>query len=58
MMIEARGVSGGYRIWDGKVCQWWGDLDGLCPDEWLGRPEGEGDYARITALLRRYAAKR
>ncbi|MED7827355.1 hypothetical protein [Streptomyces chiangmaiensis] len=26
----ARGVPGGYRIWDNRGCQWWSDLYELC----------------------------
>ncbi|MEU6412862.1 hypothetical protein [Microbispora sp. NPDC046933] len=29
----ARGVPGGYRIWDNKARRWWGDLYELCPDD-------------------------
>ena len=50
----ARGVPGGYRIWDNKGRRWWGDLYELCPDELLLELNGAGDHTRITALLRRY----
>jgi hypothetical protein len=43
----ARGVPGGYRIWDNKARRWWGDLYEL---------NGAKDYATITALLKRYRA--
>jgi hypothetical protein len=54
----ARGVPGGYRIWDNKARRWWGELYELCPDELLGELNGAGDYTRITALLRRYRAQK
>ncbi|BFU47669.1 hypothetical protein KRMM14A1004_59060 [Krasilnikovia sp. MM14-A1004] len=54
----ARGVPGGYRIWDNKARRWWGDLYELCPDELLEELNGASDYARITALLRRYRAQK
>ncbi|WP_433351707.1 hypothetical protein ACQP25_01700 [Microtetraspora malaysiensis] len=27
----ARGMPGGYRIWDNKARRWWGDLYEICP---------------------------
>ncbi|XVU27229.1 hypothetical protein ACQPZJ_09350 [Actinoplanes sp. CA-054009] len=48
----ARWVPGGYRIWDNRGRQWWGDQYELCPDEL----NGDGDHEKITALLRRYRA--
>ncbi|GII22495.1 hypothetical protein Pme01_20920 [Planosporangium mesophilum] len=54
----ARGVPGGYRIWDNKARRWWGDLYELCPDDLLAELNGEANYERITALLRRYRALR
>lgn len=52
----ARGVQGGYRIWDNKARRWWGDLYELCPDELLDELNGAGDYAKVTVLLRKYRA--
>jgi hypothetical protein len=52
----ARGVPGGYRIWDNKAHRWWGDLYELCPDELLAELNGARDYDKITALLRTYRA--
>ncbi|AUG76919.1 hypothetical protein CFP65_2060 [Kitasatospora sp. MMS16-BH015] len=52
----ARGVPGGYRIWDSKAARWWGDLYELCPDDLvvgLNRRVGHGE---LTALLKRYRA--
>jgi hypothetical protein len=53
----ARGVPGGYRIWDNKARRWWGDLYQLCPDELLEGLNGAADYATITILLRRFRAQ-
>lgn len=52
----ARGVPGGYRIWDDKVRRWWGDLYELCPDDLLAELNGGADPGRITALMKRYRA--
>lgn len=52
----ARGVSGGYRIWDGKARRWWGDLYELCPDALLDELNGAADPEAITALIKRYRA--
>ncbi len=52
----ARGVPGGYRIWDNKARRWWGELYELCPDDLLDELNGEGNYEKITALLKRYRA--
>ncbi|MEU8121823.1 hypothetical protein AB0C21_24210 [Spirillospora sp. NPDC049024] len=52
----ARGVPGGYRIWDAKARRWWGDLYELCPDDLLAELNGDADSAKITALLKRYRA--
>jgi hypothetical protein len=54
----ARGVPGGYRIWDNRTRRWWGDLYELCPDELLNELNGARDYEKITALLRKYRAER
>ncbi|MER6166669.1 hypothetical protein [Streptomyces violaceorubidus] len=39
----ARGVPGGYRIWDTKGRRWWGDLYELCPDALLTELNGAAD---------------
>ncbi|GHB06494.1 hypothetical protein GCM10010330_70860 [Streptomyces tendae] len=52
----ARGVPGGYRIWDNKGRRWWGDLYELCPDDLLTELNGAADQARVSALLKRYRA--
>jgi hypothetical protein len=55
----ARGVPGGYRIWDNKRRRWWGDLFDLCPDDLLNElNELNADYQRVTALLKRYRAQK
>ncbi|MEU6787588.1 hypothetical protein ABZ912_51080 [Nonomuraea angiospora] len=52
----ARGVPGGYRIWDNKARRWWGDLYELCPDDLLDELNGARNYDKITVLLKRYRA--
>ncbi|MFC7264108.1 MULTISPECIES: hypothetical protein [Streptomyces] len=54
----ARGVPGGYRIWDNTGRRWWGDLYELCPDELLTELNGAARNERITALLKRYRAQK
>ncbi|MFY1575273.1 hypothetical protein ACN26Z_10355 [Verrucosispora sp. WMMD703] len=54
----ARGVDGGYRIWDNRARRWWGELFELCPDELLNELNGTRNYAKITALLRKYRAQK
>ena len=50
----ARGVPGGWRIWDNRTKRWWGDHYELQPDDLVAELNGEKDYQRITELLRRY----
>ncbi len=52
----ARGVPGGYRVWDNKVRRWWGEPFELCPDDLLTELNSAHDPARITALNKRYRA--
>ncbi|MFD9948995.1 hypothetical protein ACFWYW_52750 [Nonomuraea sp. NPDC059023] len=52
----AKGVPGGYRIWNNKAQQWWGDLYELCPDDLLAELNGDANPEKITALLKRYRA--
>jgi hypothetical protein len=54
----ARGVPGGYRIWDNKRRRWRGDLYQLCPDDLLDELNGDADYQKITTLLKRYRAQK
>ncbi|WP_078500857.1 hypothetical protein [Wenjunlia vitaminophila] len=52
----ARGVLGGYRIWDNRRRRWWGDLYELCPDDLLNELNGAAAPEKITGLLKRYRA--
>ncbi|MEN3535741.1 hypothetical protein AAH991_11555 [Microbispora sp. ZYX-F-249] len=54
----ARGVPGGYRIWDNKARRWWGDLYELCPDDLLNELNGSKNSEKITALLQRYRVQK
>ena len=54
----ARGVPGGYRIWDNKTRHWWGDLYELCPDDLLTELNGAKNYQKITDMLKRYRAQK
>ncbi|MEW2436728.1 hypothetical protein AB0952_21665 [Streptomyces caniferus] len=54
----ARGVPGGYRIWDNRARRWWGDFYELCPDDLLAELNGQGNQARITVLMKRYRAQK
>jgi hypothetical protein len=54
----ARGVPGGYRIWDNKRRRWWGELYELCPDDLLDELNGEANYEKVSALLKRHRAQR
>ncbi|GGQ93040.1 MULTISPECIES: hypothetical protein [Kitasatospora] len=54
----ARGVPGGYRIWDNRAQRWWGDLYELCPDELVAGLNARVDHATLTALLKRHRAAR
>jgi hypothetical protein len=54
----ARGVPGGYRIWDNKTDRWWGDIYELCPDDLLTELNSDKDYQKITDLLKRHRAQR
>lgn len=51
-------MPGGYRIWDNKRRRWWGELYDLCPDDLLDELNGEANYEKITALLKRYRAQK
>ncbi|MEU7155347.1 hypothetical protein [Streptomyces chrestomyceticus] len=52
----ARGVPGGYRVWDNRGRRWWGDLYELCPDELVEALNGGADPAKLMALMKRYRA--
>jgi hypothetical protein len=54
----ARGVPGGYRIWDNWGRRWWGDLYELCPDDLLAELNGQARSAEVTALMWHYRARK
>ncbi|MFN8077717.1 MAG: hypothetical protein U0Q15_20180 [Kineosporiaceae bacterium] len=54
----ARGVPGGYRIWDNRTARFWGDPYERCPDDLLVELNGARRPAEITALMKRYRADR
>ncbi|MFD0022710.1 hypothetical protein [Streptomyces sp. NPDC058382] len=54
----ARGVPGGYRIWDNRGGRWWGDHYELCPDDLLAALNRGADHTQLTALLKRYRAQK
>ncbi|MFJ9739542.1 hypothetical protein [Streptomyces sp. NPDC101166] len=54
----ARGVPGGYRIWDNRGRRYWGDFYELCPDDLLAELNGPADRDRVVALMRRYKKAR
>jgi len=54
----ARGVPGGYRIWDNKVRRWWGDFYELCPDDLLAELNGQRRPEIITELLQRHRSQK
>jgi hypothetical protein len=52
----ARGVPGGYRIWDNRARRWWGEQYELCPDDLVQELNGRAEPDRITQLQKRYRA--
>ncbi|WP_116200618.1 hypothetical protein [Amycolatopsis circi] len=52
----ARGVPGGYQIWDNRSRRWWGDRCQLCPDDLVAALNNRADHATVTALINRYRA--
>jgi hypothetical protein len=50
----ARGVPGGYRIWDNKAQRWWGDHYELCPDDLVVELNRKTGPDRLTELMNRY----
>ncbi|MGW0839688.1 hypothetical protein ACWD26_05955 [Streptomyces sp. NPDC002787] len=52
----ARGVPGGYRIYDNRRRGWWGDVYELCPDDLLTELNSGKDPEKLSALLKRYRA--
>lgn len=49
----ARGVPGGYRIWDNTARRWWGEVFEVQPDELVAALNGAKDPERVARLLRR-----
>jgi hypothetical protein len=54
----ARGVPGGWRIWDNKAQRWWGDHYETQPDALVEELNGSAEPSKITALLRQYRVKK
>ncbi|MEU1205334.1 hypothetical protein [Nocardia sp. NPDC005825] len=54
----ARGVPGGYRVWDNKSGRWWGDLYELCPDELVAELNNPHRPDRITELTKNARARK
>ncbi|MFD2472265.1 hypothetical protein [Amycolatopsis silviterrae] len=52
----ARGVPGGYQIWDNRARRWWGEPCQLCPDDLVAALNSGADHATVTALINRYRA--
>lgn len=54
----ARGVPGGYRIWDAEGRRWWGENYELCPDELLAELNGAKDGTKVVALVKQARARK
>lgn len=54
----ARGVPGGYRVWDNRARRWWGDLYELCPDDLVSALNGGVSHSELTEALNRARALR
>ena len=50
----AKGVPGGWRIWNNKSKKWWGQLYERQPDELLVELNGPKRPAIIVELTRKY----
>lgn len=50
----AKGVKGGWRIWNNKSKSWWGQLYELQPDELLIELNGKKRSYIIIELTRKY----
>jgi hypothetical protein len=48
----ARGVPGGYRIWDNTARRWWGEVFEVQPDELVVELNGAKSPTRVAELLR------
>jgi hypothetical protein len=49
----ARGVPGGYRIWDNRARRWWGDLYELCPDGLVSALNSGVGHTELTEAVNR-----
>lgn len=55
----ARGVPGGYRIWDNRVQRWWGDpLYELYPDDLVKALDSGVSHKELTEAVNRARALR
>ena len=54
----ARGVPGGYRIWDNRSRRWWGDLYELCPDDLVNALNSGVGHLELTEAVKRARALR
>jgi len=55
----AKGVPGGWRIWNKQLKKFWADFYETQPDDLLAELNGEKRPAKLTELNKRYrAAKR
>lgn len=50
----ARGIPGGWRIWNNKTNRWWGQLYERQPDELLDELNGLKRPEVVTELIRKY----
>ncbi|MDW3197002.1 MAG: hypothetical protein R8G66_31785 [Cytophagales bacterium] len=50
----AKGVSGGWRIWNNKTKKWWGELYERQPDELLEELNGPKRPETLVQLTRKY----
>ncbi len=50
----AKGIPGGWRIWNKKAQKWWGELYERQPDELLEELNGEKRPEVLVKLTRRY----
>lgn len=55
----AKGVPGGWRIWNKKASKWWGDEYQVQPDGLVAELNGQKRPEELTKLNKKYrAAKR
>jgi hypothetical protein len=48
-----RGVPGGWRIWDNKRADYWGDLYQVCPEELVIQLNDDRSSKAIVDLVRK-----